>query len=189
MNVFYIGVDNPVSVSASGVPPNAVSASMSGGGGTMSPGASKGNYTVRVTSVTPKDAPATINVSADIDGKQVNMGKFPFRVKKIPDPVPRVGTKSGGGMKTGEWKAQGGVMAILENFEFDARFEVVGFTVGYTAKRADYTEANVTGARWGAAQPLIDKAKPGDQYFIDNIKAKGPDGSIRSLPTISFKIL
>ncbi len=189
MNVFYIGVDNPVSVSASGVPPSSVNASIAGGGGSMSPGGNKGQYTVRVSTPTPKDAPAFISVSAEVDGKQVNMGKFPFRVRKIPDPVPKVGTKSGGGMKTGEWKGQGGVMAILENFEFDARFDVLSFTLGYTPKRGDYTESVVVGARWGSSQPLIDRAKPGDQYYIDNIKAKGPDGSVRTLPTISFKIM
>ena len=35
MNVFYIGVDNPVEISVAGVPSNQVNVSMSGGGGTI----------------------------------------------------------------------------------------------------------------------------------------------------------
>lgn len=187
MNVFYIGVDNPVSVSASGVPASSVAASISGGGGSMS-SAGGGKYTVRVSG--PHGSEANVSVSANVDGKQTNMGSFKFRVKRIPDPVPRVGSKSGGSYKTGEWKAQGGVMAILENFDFDARFDVVGFKLGYTPKRGDYVEATNPGPRFtGQAAEFISRAKPGDQFFIDDIKAKGPDGTTRTLPTISFKIL
>lgn len=185
MNVFYIGVDNPVSVSASGVPASSVSASISGGGGSMSPGGA-GKYTVRVSSV----GEANINVSANVDGKQTNMGSFPFRVRKIPDPIPKVANKSGGNIQSGTWKAQRGVMAILENFEFDAKFEVVGFRLGYTPKRGDYIEASNPGAIFqGQAAEFMSRAKPGDQFYIDDIKAKGPDGTVRTLPTISFKIL
>jgi hypothetical protein len=47
MNVLYIGVPNPVSVSAPGVPTSSLNVSMSGG----SISGSGGHYTVRVNSV------------------------------------------------------------------------------------------------------------------------------------------
>jgi hypothetical protein len=51
MNVFYIGVDNPVSVAASDAADDKVTVSVSGGGGTVTK-TEKGHYNVQVATVT-----------------------------------------------------------------------------------------------------------------------------------------
>ncbi len=183
MNVFYIGVPNPVSASITGIPNKAVSVNMSGGSITKASGA--GSYTVNVT----KPGKATVNLSGKNQlGKTVNLSSE-FRVKRIPNPVPEVGGKSGGKMGTGEWKAQRAVFAMLKDFDFDAKFNVMGFEMTLAQKGQDLQICTNRGGKFeGRCAEIKNKGKVGDIYFLDNIKAKGPDGSTRTLPTISFKI-
>lgn len=181
MNVFYIGVDNPVTISAAGVSSNQMTVNGSGGGLTLkSEGGSK--YMARVT--TPGDAKITVSAP----GMQAS--SFPFRVKRIPDPKAKMGKKDGGRMGSGEMKAQGGLIAELENFDFNARCDIVGFEMTYVAKRQDPVTATNNGGKFGdAVVRLTNSAKPGDTYYFDEVKAKCPgDGSARKINSMIFRI-
>src|SRR5690606_16795271 len=93
MNVLYIGVNNPVSVSAPGTPTDKINVSMSGG----SISGSGGKYNVRVTS----PGTARISVSAEVaPGKTQTLSTTEFRVKRIPDPIAKFAGKTGGTMAT-----------------------------------------------------------------------------------------
>ncbi len=185
MNVFYIGVDNPVEVSAAGVPSAQVNVSMSGSGGGTIARNGDGTFNVKVTTPTPLGQFARIDVSAP----GLNASKD-FRVKRIPDPVARLSTKSGGGMSPGEFKAQAGVGAFLDNFDFDAKCNIEGFNLVRVAKRADPEFATNKGGRWiDESQRLIDKATAGDRYFFDNVKARCPgDQAGREINSMVFTI-
>lgn len=179
MNVFYIGVDNPVAVSAAGISSNDLKVSASGVSISKTGGS---NYIVKAT--TPGEA--TITVS----GPGVTQ-TFKYRVKRIPDPSPQLGARhKSKQMANGEFKAQGGIAAVLENFDFEAKCDVVGFKVGYLKKRQDPVEKTNSGARWGSdVAELINKAAPGDTYFFDEIKARCPgDAASRELGSLVFKI-
>lgn len=185
MNVFYIGVDNPVEISAAGVPSNQVNVSMSGsGGGTISRN-SDGTFNVKVTTPTRLGEFAKINVAAP--GLSASKD---FRVKRIPDPVARLSDKAGGGMSPGEFKAQQGVGAFLDNFDFDARCAIEGFQLVRVAKRADPEFATNKGARYiDEAQRLVDKATAGDRFFFDNVRARCPgDVASREINSMVFTI-
>ena len=39
------------------------------------------------------------------------------------------------------------------------------------------------------AKKIINELKPGQKVYIEKIKAKGPDGTIRDLGTISLKLI
>jgi gliding motility-associated protein GldM len=185
MNVFYIGVDNPVEVSAAGVPSAQVNVSMSGsGGGTISRN-SDGTFNVKVTTPTKLGEFAKVNVSAP----GLNAHKD-FRVKRIPDPVARLSTKSGGGMSPGEFKAQQGVGAFLDNFDFDAKCSIEGFGLVRVAKRADPEFATNRGGTYiPDSQRLVDKATAGDRYFFENVRARCPgDAASRGINSMVFTI-
>ncbi|MBP6665369.1 MAG: hypothetical protein KA168_08795, partial [Chitinophagales bacterium] len=184
MNVFYIGVANPITCTISGIRSDAISTSVSGGGGTAKP-AGSGKFEVFVTS----PGKATVNLSAkDKDGKAV-VGAKEFRVKYIPDPVPVIGGKNGGAMGTGEWKAQMGVIAELKDFDFDAKFKVTSFDMTLSQKNADLQTCQNSGASFnGSCASLQGQAKVNSVYYLDNIKAMGPDQRSRNLGTIAFKI-
>ncbi len=178
MNVFYIGVDNPVAVSAAGVLAKDIRANMSGG--TMTGGG--GNYVVRVT----QQGTAKVTVK-DATGK--THGSFDFRVKRIPDPVAKVANKAGGNITAGELKVQKGIAAVLEGFDFDAKFRVVSFDMVYAARRADLAIARGNGPAFnGQMSGYLGRVKPGDLVYFENIKVRGPDGQTRPIPGITFRV-
>ena len=180
MNVFYIGVNNPISVSAAGISSNDLKVSISGGGGSVKKTGSA-NYAVTVT----KPGECRINVS----GGSLRDSKV-FRVKRIPDPVARLSKKAGGAMGNGEFKAQGGVGAFLDNFDFDAKCTIQGFKLVYVASRQDPVESVNGGARYNSqAKRLVQKAKPGDIYYFDDVKARCPGDKVgRPINSMVFKI-
>ena len=124
MNVLFIGLENPVSIAAAGVPAESVSASISQGSlqkvGT-------GNYVAKVSTV----GNATVNVSANVGGQTKNLGRMEFRVMRVPDPVAEVGGSKGGRMQSAVFRVQQGVQAVLEDFYFDLKFPITHFTIGF----------------------------------------------------------
>ncbi len=185
MNVFYIGVDNPVEVSAAGVPSDKINVSMSGAGGGTINKDGKGGYTVKVKTPTKKGEFSNINVSAPgLDDKKL------FRVKRIPDPIPKLSKSRGGAMGSGEFKAQLAIYPALEGFDFDAKCDILGFRLVRVAKRQDAEPAENRGGKFvGPAKSLIQKARPSDKYFFENIKCKCPgDIAPRDLGQMVFNI-
>jgi GldM C-terminal domain len=172
MNVFYIGVDNPITIS-SGSGWDKTSVSMTGG--TLT--GSNSNRVVRVSSI----GAASITVTAD--GKS---SKFDFRVKRIPDPIFKIGPSSGGGINAAVFKSQQFCRAELENFDFDARFQVVGGTVYFTGAGFPVTQqATITGNNLGAL-PQLANCRPGTSVIFDNIQVMGPDGTKRTIQAPGF---
>lgn len=179
MNVFYMGVDNPLTVSASGVSSNAVRVNF-GGNATGTGSGSK--WTVR------GNAPGEATVTVTANGQ--SLGSFPFRVKRIPDPQARLGQKIGGNIGTGEFKAQRGVLAILDGFDFDARCDIVGYDLVYVPKREDAVLSSNPGPSYNAQSlALVNRARPGDTYYFNNVRAKCPgDKASREINTMAFTI-
>lgn len=180
MNVFYIGVANPVSVSAPGIPKEKLKVSMQGGSIT----GSNGKYTVRVSS----PGTAKVFVSAEIaPGKVQTIGTTDFRVKRIPDPVARFAGKSGGALSSVAIKSQSNVFAILEGFDFDAKFSVTRFSLIIAKPRADAVVLQTSGNTLSPAmRSAIAGIGPGARVIFDNIIAVGPDGSQRALNSIAL---
>jgi len=163
MNVFYIGVDNPVTIS-SGTGWDKTTVSMSGG--TISGTGS--NRTVRVTAV----GPASINVTAD--GKS---SKFDFRVKRIPDPVFKVGDGKIR-MTSAAFKGQDFCRAELENFDFDTKYSVISATVYFSgANFSNVQTAAINSNNLASIKALMARCGPGSVISFDNVKVTGPDGA------------
>lgn len=186
MNVFYIGVDNPVSVSVPGFPPDKVSPSLTKSG-TITKASGTSKYTVRVNAPGETD----VVVSATLpDGTRKSMGTVPFRIKRVPDPVAMVGTFKGGKVPANKMRPQRGVLAVLENFDFDIRFNVISYEFTYAAKRQDLIVKQGTGPSFTSdIVALLSSAKPGDVIYIDEIKVVGPDKTTRKLPGIVFTLI
>ncbi|HHW59121.1 MAG: gliding motility protein GldM [Bacteroidales bacterium] len=182
MNVFYIGVDNPVSISVPGVPNDRVRASITNG--TIIP-KGNGKYIVRVSQGTK----SVVNVTAEMNGKMMSMGSAEFRVKRVPSPIAKVAGKAGGNYTKTELLANPYVIADIENFEFDLKFDIVSYSFTYRTPAGDLLDKQVSGMRF--TQDVIDiiqRSTRGSRFYIENIKAKGPDGTVRELPTVSMRI-
>lgn len=183
MNVFYIGVDNPISISAAGVAPGDLQPSLSGG--SMRPSGKPGSYIVTVQSGTK----ATINVGAKLNGVQKSMGSFEFRIKRVPDPVCFVGSIKGDGQMTkGELNGVSGVFARMENFDFDLSFSVVSFVMSMNVNGV-FVEKKANGpAITAEMKTLLTGAKPGNKVFFEQVTVKGPDGTLRKIPGVNIKV-
>lgn len=181
MNVFYIGVDNPVTVSSGTAGAEKIKVIPSGGGDVTVTPSAPGKYIVRAKTV----GEATLTVQ---DGKQNT--PFKFRVKTIPNPVATIGgTIKGGKIPKGTLQVQQGVKAILENFDFDARFTVNGFEYIYVPKNGDPREGRVTGDRFNADwTSAVNGCKPNDVFMIEKVKVTGPDGQPRTITGLSVQI-
>lgn len=187
MNVFYIGVDNPIIVSAAGVAPTDLIVNATGGGATKTGGAG-GKFVMRFTS----PGECSISVSAKTkDGTKPQGPPKKFRVKKIPDPVCKLGGKPANGVmefKKVELASIGGVGADLPGFDFDVKFPVVSFVFSANVK-GNIKEFNCSGPNLSAeAKSVLQGLGPGGKAFFENVKVKAPDGTIRTLPTASLKV-
>jgi gliding motility-associated protein GldM len=179
MNVFYMGIDNPVSVSA---PMPNFKASAPG----LRAGSGAGQYVMKPTAVGEVKITVT---GTDDNGKTVNLGSTPFRVKKIPNPVPYIAGKTGSCTMSKGDLANGVIQAKMEGFEFDLKVQVSSFTVG-TSVAGDYKEVVVNGSRMdAAAQGLINRASRGQRFYVEKMKVKLPDGRTVELANINIKII
>jgi gliding motility-associated protein GldM len=174
MNVFYIGVPNPVSVSAPGVAKDKINVSMTGG----SISGSGGHYTVNVKSA----GMAKVTVTGE---KGMVLGATEFRVKRIPDPKPQFAGKSGGNTSAANIKAQDKLFAKLDNFDFDAKFNVTRFTLLVVKPRQDPLIMSATGSELTSQmRSAINSIGPGSTIVFKDIVAVGPDGTQRGLDPI-----
>ncbi len=183
MNVFYIGVDNPVSISVPGVPTEKVRPSISNGTLSATGG---GNYNVRVTG----GQTAIINVGAEMEGGSRSMGSFEFRVRRVPDPKATISGRTDGKIAKNELLAAGAVIPVMENFEFDLHYTIVGYTMYIQTQGSDLASATSNSPAFsGQMRTLINNASRGRKATFEDIKARGPDGSIRKLNPISLTIM
>lgn len=180
MNVFYLGVDNPVDISVSGVPANKVFASMNNGALVKS----GGSWVARPRNL----GKTTVSVEAEIDGKRKNMGRMEFRVKQIPDPIAKVGGRKGGPMPKNDLAAQQVVVADLENFDFDARFTVTQFTVSAEVQGFSREFSSKSNRITEEQRTLIRGLNKGQRVTFTDIQAVGPDGKPRELNGIIIKL-
>lgn len=181
MNVFYLGVDNPVEISVPSV-----------GADKVFPGINNGTivkegkgYIVRPS----KAGSAQVSVLVEIEKAKKNMGTKDFRVKILPNPTAKVaGISGGGGIDKNVLLAQAGVIAELENVDFDAPFKVTEFTVS-TVIGGFTTDKFVKSNKFSPEQlGLIKQASRGQKIYIESIKAIGPDGTTRQLGSIALSI-
>lgn len=181
MNVLYIGVDNPISVSAPGIASENLQVSGSG----VSINKSGSRYIARVSST----GEATINVSANIDGKTQHIGSSKFRVKRIPKPAARVAGKTGGRISAQQLKGQNVLSAALDNFEFDAKFTISKFNMYIAKPRVDPLMYQTSGASFTPQMKSgLSGLTSGSVVMIYDIVGVGPDGVAQNLDPITFQV-
>lgn len=179
MNVFYKGVDNPVSISVPGVPTSQIRPSINVG--TLKTEGS-GMYTVTIPGDINQDAVITVN--AVVDGEETFFESFDYRVKRIPDPIPSIGGAYTSGRVPRNFLITNSLIAKSpEGFDFDYNFMVTSFDMwfrgedGYdrqlSSNSYDFTEDMLT---------QFDRLPVNSRVTFENITVKAPEGE-RTLPT------
>jgi gliding motility-associated protein GldM len=180
MNVVYIGVANPMTISGGSVGAEKVHVSFASPGATLTK-TTGDHYEARAT--TPGMSKIIVNAA----GKNF---EFPIRIKNLPLPAGFIGSKKGGAISSAEFKAIGGLIARLEDSDFEAPFKVVSYKIGAIGGGiSGYTEASNEGNRWsGNAAAIVGKSTPGTQIFFDQIRVIGPDGKQREITPMVFSL-
>ena len=186
MNVFYIGVDNPVAISAAGLSKDQINPVIDMGKLTK-----KGEeWFVRIND---KDKPksqsiATVSATANVDGTTMSLGKAEFRVKRVPSPTAQISGMSDGSIDKNVLLAAGAIIPDMGDFEFDLYFVVTSYSFG-TLMNGDWVQKNIKGNVFNEeVNNMIRNGKRKQKFFFENIQAKGPDGTIRSLNPVNLEL-
>ena len=197
MNVLYIGVPNPVTISAAGYAVEDVYLEFPANSGVTQDG-SNGHFTLKATKTFNAANPLMVDIyakSKDPKGQPSKITTIPLRVKNIPDPIVVVNQQAGGNIKASLWRVQVAPLAWLKDFDFDAKFTIVSLQFSALPKSGEYigpfTINSNTGVRFSDnpdVNKYMSRAKPGDKIFLEAIKAKGPDGLVRPLTSVVFTL-
>jgi len=179
MNVLYLGIDNPLSISISGVPDEKVSVAISHG--TISK-VSGNEYIARPA----KTGDAKVEVFTEIDGQSYT-GIMEFRVKMLPIPIAKIAGKSGGNIEKADLLAQKGIIVDMEDFLFDMRYTVTQFTVVVASDKGDRGSRSNSATFTSDQKELLNSLEKGTRVAFTDIRASGPNGVV-DLRDIVFAI-
>ncbi len=185
MNVLYAGYDNPMSVSVPGVPSNRLRVNLSGGKLTKT---GEGKY------IAHPDTPggeSVVTVAVDNEGRTQEMGKFSFRVRKLPDPTAFIAYSDGNG---GENHFRGGALskqvlmgtegigAAIDDGLLNINFQVQGFETVFYDAMGNAVPYKSNGAKFSDQQKnQIRGLARNKRFYITDVRAVGPDGIERTL--------
>jgi len=172
MNVFYVGVANPVIAFAAGILPLDVEISPSGAGVRASK-TGPGKWELFFGG--PGECLITVNAKTK-DGVKPQGPPVKFKVKPLPKPEAKIGGKfAPPEMKKGELAVVAAVGAGANGFDFQANYVVQSYEVTGKVK-GKVLSAEGSGSNFsGEALNIVRGAEVGSKLFID-IKVKGPDG-------------
>ncbi|MCU0422189.1 MAG: gliding motility protein GldM [Bacteroidia bacterium] len=185
MNVVYIGLENPISVSVPGYAASEVLTSIEpSSAGQLKKDPATGGYLLTVNGTASQ-----IKVVCSVKDRGTNatkkMGEANYRVRKVPDPIPALGTLDvSGGVSGSVLKIQNVVRAPLKGFAFEGvNYVPFAFEFLVIPKRGQpFFEAGKGQQLSGTMQAQLARVVKGDKVMITNIKVKGPDGN-RQLPS------
>ncbi|MDP2336699.1 MAG: gliding motility protein GldM [Bacteroidota bacterium] len=183
MNVLYLGIANPISVSAPGVASQNLVVSINNGRVEKN----GEEYLIYPAKLDGLGNSTSISVTANMNGEKRPMGLMNFRVKEVPPPLATIGGMNGGTLRKEDLLAENGIFAELKDFLFDLKFTVTQFDVSFTGTYVKTTSSK-SNKFTDEQKGFFSKLTPGSYIYIDNIMAKGDDGLNRPLSPISFKI-
>jgi len=191
MNVFYIGVPNPVSISAAGFANSDLQPSCSGGNLTKT----ATGYVVTLPAgakqtINEKDGPfCTISVSGKMpDGSHKSLGEASkFRIKRVPDPLCYVANKKGDIHVTkAELSIATQVQARMDNFDFNLSYDVTSFEMVVTVNGATVQLQSNTNRFTDQMKKLMNQLGSGSHIIIQDVHVHGPDS--RVIPGVNISI-
>lgn len=179
MNLFYIGIDNPITVAMAGIPSEKVKVSCDEA---EIENLGNGHYNVRVNTVGKK----IVKVEADgIAPKEIE-----YRVKRIPDPQAMVNFSSGGAVPLYRFKQQKRIRADLYGWPLEDQCEIKDFEFTYQPKGGEPINVVNIGAEFNEEiLAIIENMEAGDLVYFDRIKSLCPgDPAARKINAMVFKM-
>ncbi len=185
MNVFYKGVENPLSISVPGVAASQLRPSINVGNLRE-----EGNGKYIVTIPGDVNQKATVRVNAIIDGQESFFEAYDFRVKRIPDPTPTIGgAYSSGDVERDFLKVSSIIAKTPESFDFDYTFLVEGFVMWYQGADGYWVDLESNSHKFTPEMlRLFDRLPINSRITFEDIKVKAPEGERTLKTTIAIKL-
>ena len=189
MDAFYAGIDNPLSITVSGVPLQDIEISVTNG------------TAVRIAewwNIRPikVNVESVVTVTALINGKRTIVCSKTFQVKPLPNPSVRllyhpasgvaIGFR-GGTIAKNELLSATRVFAMLD--DLDVQFKVLSFSLNYTDSNGNVLSEHAEGAELTARQlNILRGLAVGKSVYITNVIVVGPDYIQRKLQTLAITL-
>jgi gliding motility-associated protein GldM len=184
MNVVYLGLDNPISVSVPGIPNERLSVSATNA--SLRPDGN-GKFTMKVS----KGPEVNVNVFATMEnGERRNMGTMSFRVKEIPKPLSRFGSLTASGKMTkNQIESQMGLMAFYDNFDFKADAKVTSFNMSVSIGGVSNDIPSPNNLITDKMKEQIRLLRKGQKVIFEQIIGRGPDGKEKKLNDLVITVM
>lgn len=187
MNVLYRGVDNPMDLSVPGVAAEHVQAGISTGR-IVRQGS---GWVVSGVSGSSAEVYATVQLP---DGSAKRIGPLHFRIKDLPPPTAFVAGKSStdGRVRKPELTAAQGVTARLVDSEWGDPWQVQHFQLTVVRSGGSPVQLHANSNAFTPEMQLaLAAVRPGDQVYIEQIKARLSNGGStpRDLAPIALKVI
>ena len=185
LNVLYVGLPNPISVSVGGVDPKNVTVSVVGGGVNLR-AAKPGQFNALVPVRNGNEC--LIKVTAKLpDGRTVSMGDKKFKIRNVPRPVFKAGSVGfSGPISLSALKVQANAVAALDNFVYDGvKYDVLSYRFTCIGRRTNGPKImTANGASLAPISTFLKMLGPGDLIQFDQIKVIGPDKTPKFLDNV-----
>jgi hypothetical protein len=179
--VLYVGVDNPVTVAASGIASSSITVMINNGSIT----GSNGKYIIH-----PSLAGKCM---VYVFQKNGNAGKVLdsvlFRVKSIPAPVISLGGKrDGDSVSVQELSAAAGVVAVFNDFDFDFSIRIASFDLTFLKAGSLFTFRSNGPAFTPQMRSAMQALSTGSRLFIENVVCTYPDGTLVKIAGMVLRV-
>lgn len=170
MNVLYIGLDNPISVSVPGYKPDQLNVTCKG---CQLKKQSSGSYIATVA----RGREATISVS--VDGRTA--GSKEFRVKQVPKPIAYFGQYAEGEVSKAEMNLVNFISARMDGFVFEnVKYKISKFRFLHSPKTGSTYQENGRGPQiTPGMKNAMSKSSRGDVIIFTDVYVTGPGGERR----------
>jgi gliding motility-associated protein GldM len=184
LNVLYVGLDNPLSITVAGVDPRNVNVSVNTAEVQL---VSKGGGHYLAKLPARKGGDCIISVTAKVGDRVVPMGTKKFKLRNVPRPAFQAGPIDfSQPVRLTELAVQSRALAVLENFIYESvSYSITGYKFIYLSKTKGYGEIPVNGNSLVPIQNILKTLRPGDFVSFTEIKAVGPGGIVKPLPAVS----
>ncbi len=187
MNVFYSGLDNPVSISAPGVSAGNLRPVIASGQADLRRDPSGTGYIVEPKSLDD----IVIAVNAVIDGQSQKLDEMLFRVRQVPRPEPKIGGHEGGRLprealiRAARITADMGADFHFAGVEWNViSFEMITIVGGEVRSERQDNGSSLTPAMIN----YLNTARPNQIFNFNNIRARGPGEETRTIGSLSFNV-
>lgn len=184
MNVFYRGVDNPVNISASGVPATQLRYEIIGDGRIQESG--KGLVVNNLTQASVNNV--KIRVYSDNGDDRKQLGEQEFRVKDLPPPNILVRDMVNGIVSKDKLLANPYLLCELPEYvNFEYKYQVTRFTMSVVKDGDNYDKQAASPYLTDDMKSYVKGARKNTMLVFSNIEVQGPIKKM-SVPNFAVKL-